>query len=135
MRWKSFLVEINKACRKKKVSFAKLKKWIQESIPNIEKETSIFLVSLGPTPTFPNLLLDIHILTDSILHEFSIYKRKQRHYIYNMKKLSSIRDTRTDGYVTFDFMSDTGDLFAIEIDEKELKTLNEFVQAVLKIIG
>ena len=131
MSWEKFLGEIKNACKEKDVAYEDLKRWIYETIPNVEKIASAFHVSIGPTPKFQDLLVDVHILTGSILHEFTVKEGKDEYNIYQPKAINTVQQTTSQGVVEFRFLSSGSLLFTIEIEEKYLDNTRRFVHQVV----
>lgn len=136
MSWKNFLTEVINACEEKKVFYEGLEKWIYKTIPDVEKEASAFHVSVGPTPYFQQLLVEVHILTGIILHEFTVNKEGKRareeYNAYQPKTINAVYRTTSQGYFKFDFISGGIPLLIIEVTEKDLDRTIRFIQQILK---
>ena len=131
MSWKGFLNEVIAACKEKNVPYADLKKWIYAMIPNVEKDALAFHVFTGPTPSFQDLLLEFHILTDNILYEFTINEESKEYNIYRFKTITAVYQETSEGYVEFDFRVGSAPLLIIEIREEELDRITRFIQEIV----
>lgn len=133
MSWKKFVSEATATCRNKEVPYAEIEEWIHTSIPNVKKEISGFLISVGPTPKYKTLLVDIHILTDSVLHEFTVFKKEKEHSIYQLKAIIAVWEhVVQEEFLQFQFFANVPTpVFYIEVGREKWKEGRAFTHEIL----
>jgi len=126
--------EIKAACKEKEVDFAETRKWINSTIENLDENLRIYYVSMGPTSTNPNMLIDIVIVVKDRVYDFTFTSKGTEYGIYFIENFKRIVEDTNEKEVSVNFYYGVGEGFHIIDKIENLQKVRKFTNELNKML-
>ena len=127
-----FMKELKIACREEAVQYGKIRELIDVSLK--DEEILSFYITLGSSPKFPDTLLDVLVLTKSLIYNFEVKKTEAGMNVFRLENFWSLaEETKKDWvYINF-FFNQIGSVDLVLYDKiGKINKMRDFIYDVKK---